>query len=71
MFLQGAFNLGLALVISVIANWKMAFVMVFFIPPAAIAGMISAKLNRGNNKRDKKLLAEGAKVRRYIQNIRI
>ena len=56
--------MGASLLIAFIFGWKLAFVVVSFLPLIVISGMVQGRIIRGANKGGKKAIEEGGKVTR-------
>ena len=52
--------------IAFIFGWKLAFVVVSFLPLIVISGMVQGRIIRGANKGGKKAIEEGGKVKKDI-----
>uniref|UniRef100_F6W9Y9 Uncharacterized protein n=1 Tax=Ciona intestinalis TaxID=7719 RepID=F6W9Y9_CIOIN len=55
-------SIGSALIISFYFGWKLAFVVVAFLPLIVMSGLIQARLMTGSARRDKESLEEASKV---------
>ncbi len=60
--IQATCSMGASLLIAFIFGWKLAFVVVSFLPLLVISGMIQGRIVRGANKGGKKAIEEGGKV---------
>ncbi|ELU18040.1 hypothetical protein CAPTEDRAFT_197681 [Capitella teleta] len=68
---QSVSGMGTGLVIAFVFGWKLALVVVCFLPIIMASGMIQGRMSEGNSKRNVQSLEDGAKLAtEAIENIR-
>ncbi|CAH1803157.1 unnamed protein product [Owenia fusiformis] len=68
---QSIANIGVAIVISLVSGWKLALVVMCFLPILILSGAVQTRLYQGLANSDKEALEEGGKVAtEAIENIR-
>ena len=68
---QGISGVGVAVVVSFILNWKLALVMLVFVPISFASGLISARSSLNTNVKGKTVIEEGGKLTtECVENIK-
>lgn len=62
LMVQAAANMVTSLVIAFVYGWKLAFVVLGFLPLLVISGIVQGSLMKGFSKSDHDALEEGGKV---------
>ena len=69
LLVQSFANMGTALVIAFIFGWKLAFVVLLFLPILMLSGLIQGRMTHGRSKQNVQALEEGAQVADKLQNL--
>ena len=68
---QGISGLGLAIIVSFVLNWKLAFMMLIFVPISFFSGTISGRAHVNTKVKGKFALEEGGRLTtETVENIR-
>lgn len=64
-------NLGVGMILAFVYGWAIALVILAFIPFIIVSGVLQTKLLTGFSKKDKEVLEDAGKVRKFFKVFQI